>query len=364
MKKLFLFAVIAALQLHQARAQHVDTIPYYELDGSGNRTLSVGSFDLMGANDGSQSVKRNVLLFTGGAGITSSTPPGSVVNANPGWNRPFDFNSPWEGDGMFGASYPAGTAPSGYGELGFNVVVDPRLGLNLAYWNGTGTPSFGPVPSGETLDLYYPNPFGGPLSGNLVTLAGEPIGKPGFNITQGNGLHPGFHEHTAAVLWGSATHDPADMPAEGYYLYSRTLTVTNDVIETGGFPMIIPGTQTSPVFHTLLSYHPSAPVIYEYGDIIYEYQYDEYGDILYDDEENPLLLLDAFGQPVPQLDDLGNPLREVFTRFPAHEAAVDWVNNNLGAPVPEPSSLVLVGVCAIASCPLRVRRNDRAPTIS
>src|SRR5690606_1619016 len=109
----------------------------------------------------------------------------------------------------------------------------------------------------------------------------------------------------AAALWGSATYDPNDMPAEGYYLYSRTLTVTNDVIETGGFPVVIPGMQTSPVFHTLLYYHPSATLVYEYGDIIYEYQYDEYGDYLYDDEGNPLLLLDEFGNPVPQLDEFG-----------------------------------------------------------
>lgn len=355
MKKSCLLAVIAILQFHYADAQHVDTVPYYELDNSGNRTLSAGSFDLLGPIDGSQSIKRNVLLFTGGAGITSSTPPGSVVNANPGWNRPFDFNSPWEGEGMFGANYPAGTAPSGYGVLGFNVVVDPRLGRNLAYWDGTGTPSFGPVPSGETLDLYFPHPFGGPLADNIVTLAGEPTGKPGFNITQSGGLHPGFHEHTAAVLWGSATRDTADMPAEGYYLYSRTLTVTNDVIETGGYPIVIPGTQTSPVFHTLLYYHPSATLVYEYGNIIYEYQYDEYGDILYDDEENPLLLLDEFGNPVPQLDEFGNPLREVFTRNPSFEAAVAWVNANL-APVPEPASLAMfLGGVSIVGLSLRRR---------
>ena len=292
----------------------------------------------------------------GGAGETPSSLPGQRVNADPGWNRPFDFNDPFEGEGLFGANYPMGTAPSGYGKLGFNVAVDPRLGRNLSYWDGSGTPSFGPVPSGEILDLYKNNPLGAPLPGNLVTLAGETSGKPGFTVTPtAGGLHPGFHEHTVAALWGSATRDPSDAPAEGYYLYSRTLTITDEVIDRGGFVDFIPGTQTSPIFHTLLHYDPTPTVIFEEGAFVYQYQFNEDGsDYLYDDEGNPLLLLDEFGNPVPELDEFGNPQREIIERYPTREAAVSWVNNNLGVAVPEPASWTLLALAM--SAPLLVRR--------
>jgi hypothetical protein len=96
-------------------------------------------------------------------------------------------------------------------------------------------------------------------------------------------------------------------------------------------------------------------LVYEYGDIIYEYQYDEYGDYLYDDEGNPLLLLDLFGNPVPQLDEFGNPLREVFTRSPTFEAALAWVGSNL-QPVPEPGAMISVAIALLSSCCLRLRR--------
>lgn len=346
MRLLCLIAAVAALQIQQCDARHVDIVPYYELDALGNRTLSVGSYDLASYNDGSQSIERNVLLFYGGAGITPASLPGQRLNGDPGWNRPVDFNNPLETFGT-GATYPAGTMPSGYGDLGFNVVVDPRLGRNLSYWDGSGAPSFGAVPGGEILDLYKTNLFGPPLPGNLVTLAGEATGRPGFTVTPpGGGLHPNFHEHTAAALWGSATYAPDDAPAEGYYLYSRTLTVTDDVLDFGDHIEFVSGTQTSPVFHTLLVYHPSATLVYEDGDFIYQYQLNEDGsDYLYDDEGNPLLLLDEFGNPVPELDELGNPLREIITRNPSFEAAVAWVDANL-QPVPEPTTMTSVVVAA------------------
>lgn len=338
-----------------ASARHVDIVPYYELDGAGNRTLSVGSYDLASSNDGSQSIERNVILFTGGAGVTPFSLPGQRVNADPGWSRPVDFNSPLESFGT-GANYPAGTLPSGYGSLGFDVVVDPRLGRNLSYWNGVGTPSFGPVPNGEVLDLYKVNPLGPPLPGNLVTLRGEANGKSGFTITpQGGGLHPNFHEHTAAALWGNATYDADDVPTEGFYLYSRTLTITNEVLDFGDHIDFVAGTQTSPVFHTLLSYDPTPTVIYEQGDFIYQYQLNEDGsDYLYDEEGDPLLLLDEFGNPVPELDEYGHPRREIIERYPALEAAVNWVNANL-QPVPEPGSMSLIVIGVILACGLRRR---------
>ena len=359
MRTLSLFAVIAALQFSDAAARHVDIVPYYEIDAIGHRTFSVGSYDLTGPSDGSQSIQRNVVVFHGGAGVTPSSAPGSVVNGNPGWNRPFDFHGIFEGEEMFGANYPDGTGPSGFGVLGFNVVVDARLGRNLSYWDGTGTPSFGPVPGGEILDLYKSNGFGAPLPSHHITLAGEAAGMPGFTVTPtGGGLHPGFHEHTAAALWGSATRQPDDMPTEGWYLYSRTITVANDVIETGGFPIVITGTQESRVFHTLLYYETYPAVIYEEGNFIYQFQLNEDGsDYVYDDEGNPLLLLDEVGNPVHELDELGNPRREIIERYPTLEAAVTWVNENLGAPVPEPASLTLLSLAMSAPLLRRRRRS-------
>lgn len=77
-------------------ARHVDIVPYYEVDAVGHRTLSVGAFDLAGDFDGTQSIERNAMLFYGEA--VPAAVVGNRVNGDPGWNRPFDFHSPLEGE--------------------------------------------------------------------------------------------------------------------------------------------------------------------------------------------------------------------------------------------------------------------------
>jgi hypothetical protein len=331
-----------------SRAEHIDTVPYYEVDGQGHFTLSVGSFDMTKSavylNDlPPEPIQRNVLVL-GGAASPSPFLPGAVVTGDPGWTLPVAARP----DDLFGADYPAGTLPVGSGSLSFNVVADPRLGRNLSYWNGIGSPTFGPVPGGETLDITIASPLGVPPT---VTLAGESTGKPGFTIT--NSLFPGFHEHTGSYLWGSSARDgtPDDYATPGFYLYSLQMEVKNGLAFPDNVHAHFVGDSISPTFHILMAVGfnkgGEEPI---YGDIIYQYQYDEFGNALLDAQGNPLLLLDALGHPVPELDEFGNPLREIigtgpFVYAPEMQQAMDWVHANL-APIPEPGCLSLLGLGA------------------
>lgn len=264
-----------------------------------------------------------------------------------------DFHAIDEGDGLFGANYPEGTAPTGFARFGFDIVADPRLGRNLSFWNGSGEVDFGPATGGEIVDLYKASPFGAPV--DIVTMNGENSDVPGFELTPS--LHPGYHEHTVAAVWGSEVRAPDDQPSPGLYLYTLRLTLQDEVFPLpNGFVEIIPGEQTSPVFHVMLiTPGLEDDSVYEYGDIIYQFQYDEFGELIYDDAGNPLLLLDEFGNPIPELDDEGNPLRELIVHSPRFDAAVSWVHNNLGPAVPEPSGFALGAVALAAVVGFRLR---------
>jgi len=347
-----------------ARAAHVDILPYFQDDG-GQYSLRVGAFDLLQAGNvgnglPTQPITQNNLVFGGAFGQHPRT--GELVNGNPGWGIPSDAGDP-DNEG-YGAAFPAGTLPPYGGSLKFNVVVDPRLGRNLSYWNGVGTPTFGPVPSGEIVDIYRPVTFGTPPS---VTLDGSANAPAGFEISSNIG--PGsFHAHTGHVLWGDAsrTAPSVDAPAEGFYLFSLNMEIANGFVMPN-FPDFAGAAfglnSTSPTFHVLLAWgFDDGSDQYYLGDIIYQYQYDEFGELLFDDEGNPLLLLDEFGNPVSELDEFGNPLRDTlgyagFQFAPEMQAAVDWVHANL-QPVPEPGTLALgsLGLLALVVSGRRLRR--------
>lgn len=105
-----------------------------------------------------------------------------------------------------------------FGSLSYNVVVDPYLGRNLSYWDGTGTPNFGPVPAGEVLRIE--------LSSGTVTLDGSATALSGHTIESSLAKF-NFHHHWVQRLWGSESNDPGDMPTEGFYLFSVNAQVSS-----------------------------------------------------------------------------------------------------------------------------------------
>jgi surface-anchored protein len=213
-------ALAAFLPSAGAGAAHLDIVPYFEIDAQNNYQFSVGRFDFNKAGDPLQGrppvpIERNVLVFTG----FFATHPvnGQIVNGDPGWDLPENYAD----YGDSGAEYPAGTQPPRVGRLKFNVVSDSRLGRNLSYWNGIGTPSFGPVPEGEILDIYKPVFPGPPES---VTLNGSDVSLPGFELTS-TPLWPGnFHTHTATYCGATppATLPPTICQHPGS-IYSRSI---------------------------------------------------------------------------------------------------------------------------------------------
>ncbi len=109
-----------------------------------NNQLTVGRYD-----------------FDGGTGVVIEPTTEEVVigefepswegSPNPGGDEPgmaTDGSSPNDPDGISFA-FPADTA------LNINVALLPVLGTNAAYWDGTGTPSFGALPQ----DLILEDPF-------------------------------------------------------------------------------------------------------------------------------------------------------------------------------------------------------------
>lgn len=360
MKKHLLASVSILAWATVASAEHIDIVPHYALD-NGSYKLRVGSFDLLKTTnylDGLPVAPIDTdVRVLGGATNPSPFVPGAIVTGDPGWSVPYDAAFS-EG---YGAEYPLGTAPPLHGTLSFNVVADPRLGRNLSYWDGIGAPVFGAVPSGEILDLTLPNLSpGNPPS--VVTLAGEATGMPGFTIT--TGISEGFHEHTGAFLWGSSARadTPEDLVTPGIYLYTLQLEIENGLVFADDSFFGV-GDQVSPDLHILLAVgfeKGTAELIY--GDIVYLYQYDDEGNLLFDENGDPLYLLDEFGNRVPELDDNGEPYREVlgygdFHFAPEMQRAADYVHANLVVPEPGSASLLLVGLAGLAT---RRRRLSRA----
>jgi len=92
---------------------------------------------------------------------------------------------------------------------GFNAVVGSGLPAGqqlrfdatrqLAYWNGSGVPSFNNVPAGESLELRF--------GAAIATVTGTSTLVPGFSI--GNIASGGsIHRHLNAFLVGSASPTP------------------------------------------------------------------------------------------------------------------------------------------------------------
>ena len=115
--------------------------------------------------------------FDGGTGvvIAPTTEPLILVELQPSWeggpnpggDEPgiaTDGSSPFDPDGI-NFAFPANTA------LTAQVSLLPVLGVNAAYWDGTGTPTFGALPNGILLE----DPFLGEieLDGTAVLPAGS-----------------------------------------------------------------------------------------------------------------------------------------------------------------------------------------------
>jgi surface-anchored protein len=346
----------------EAQAAHLDIVPYFEILPNGDFAFSAGRFDF---NKTWQSLnglppavlERNVLAFTGA--FQQHPTNGRFVNGDPGWDLPRDVLD-FEG---YGAKYPIGTLPPRGGRLKFNVVADPRLGRNLSYWDGTGAPSFGPVPDGEIVDIYMPAFAGTPAS---ITLDGSNSSFPGFELTSSS-LYPGsFHTHTGHILWGdsSRTVSTSDEPTSGFYLFSLNMEIDGGWLFPNypEFTGLITGiNQVSPTFHVILALgFANGEDEYLYGDPLLEprghFLMDEEGNFLEDEFGDWIWVaeLDEFGNEIfdPVLDEFGNPVFDIigvgeFLLAPEMQAAVNWVNANL-ATVPEPSCCLLASLSMAA----------------
>lgn len=335
-----LFVAGAFLSNVDTQAAHVDIAPYFV--GRTNpdsfteppSALKTGSFDLAGGSEAMLLPDNRVFM---GTANNYATGPGWVSTIDPGWGIP----SNWEEDPS--ESYPAGTSvPLAFGSLSYNVVVDPRLGRNLSYWDGTGAPNFGPVPAGEVLRIELPS--------GAVTLDGSATAQPGTEIKSSLTSY-NLHVHWIQKLYANdpfETYDPSDTVTEGFYLFS----VNAQVDAPTSF-----GTLTSEPLYILMA-HGFEKYAYEivYGDQLQEPRWlrDEHGDPLMDDDYNWIPELDSEGNVIYDLvfDEFGNPVLDILAEIehiaPEMQLARDWVQNNLVAPVPEPASATLIGAAALA----------------
>jgi len=135
------------------------------------------------------------------------------------------------GDPFF-TSDPGFNAPSGNGltpgsQLKFNVLSGDLFGLpaNLSYWDGTGTPSFGLVPHGESLDWS--------LGSSSVTVGSSLGDQTGYTLQTlaGSGA---IHKHLSAFLNGSGGDDPTS----GVYLLTMEL-VSSDPGTEKSLPFVV-----------------------------------------------------------------------------------------------------------------------------
>lgn len=201
LRQLGLVALLTGLASGANAQEHVDIVPYFQggtppfyTDG----TLKVGSYDLQGGS--SAKVLTNAIVFSGTT-MNYATGPGWTSTIDPGWTSPNDPEK-----------FPPGTSEIVFGDLRFNVEVDPRIGVNLAYWSGSGPISFGPVPSGEVMRVS--------LTTNTAWFDGSAIPTNGFVYESGGS----YHVHTQQRLYGDASLATSDMPATGFYLWTSSIT--------------------------------------------------------------------------------------------------------------------------------------------
>ena len=135
------------------------------------------------------------------------------------------------GDPFF-TSDPGFNLPSGSGlvpgsQLKFNVLSGSLFGLpaNLSYWDGTGSPSFGLVPHGESLAWT--------LGSSSITIGNSLGDQTGYTLqtVAGSGA---IHKHLSAFLNGSGGDDPTT----GVYLLTVEL-VSSDPGTEKSLPFVV-----------------------------------------------------------------------------------------------------------------------------
>ena len=112
------------------------------------------------------------------------------------------------GDGPFFAQDPGFHPQPGSG-FGPGQQLSLSVATPLQYWNGIGSPSFGVLPSNESLKLQNGTPF-------LIIGSTAPGGTLNIATTDSFGE---FDHHLSSTLTGSGINDPAD----GLYLTSFLL---------------------------------------------------------------------------------------------------------------------------------------------
>lgn len=196
-----------------ACADHTDIVPYFQVGDDGALTLKTGALNLA-ANPPQQTITTDARVFSGAVG---GTPAKGI---SPGWSYryPDDGEYPEGTRDVPEANWDLGeTGPLTFIPISYNVVVDPRLGRNLSYWNGVGAPTFAPVPGGEVLDIFFNYDADNGLY-DLRRLDGGPAGLTGGVAIRRDGSSFDSHVHPEYRLYGDA--DRTDAPADGFYLFA------------------------------------------------------------------------------------------------------------------------------------------------
>lgn len=187
-------SLVAAIVWHalpQPVRAEVDILVYQS--GASIRT---GAFDF-----GSSTVLSNHRVF-GSQLLSEPSFPGVTIASNPGWNA------------VENASFlpPGMDKLPGQVDVGFNVLSLPITGRNLSFWDGTGSVSFGAVPSGEVLK------YTRSLSISVV-IEGGANDVQGYTIARTN--NGGYiHRHPDFELFGNSSLNTldTDSPTPGVYL--------------------------------------------------------------------------------------------------------------------------------------------------
>ncbi len=270
-------AVIACGAVSTASAQHFDVLTT-SLSG---KLINGGYDDGNNLSIAPLRIFEGEVISDGVPGVSPSTGAPYLAEApgDPGFRAisQADLNDPTKMTPS--AVYTALPASTGFffDFLPITIGADTR---NLFYWDGTGPVDFAPVASSYELTL---NKFGG--GGFAVTTDGDDAALVMGNNIQTTTALGQIHAHLFAEL--DVDSGGALDPASGFYLFSLQFRMT--------------GLTTSD------------PAYFVYGAV----------------DPGSFLTGEA-------LDEF---LEDEFE--PAHELAVEWVNENLVA-IPEPSSAVLV----------------------
>jgi hypothetical protein len=177
-----------------ARSQHLDIMLYR--DGG---ELVAGGYEF----GGTPSVLTGYRVFAESLLFVPAVRPNVAFAGAPGWNA---LSLPDELP-LGGALLPGGAIVYAAGP----ILPAPLPQVNMAYWDGVGSPQFGSMPAGEVL-LHSRN-------NDSVIYDGGPVPTDRLTVGTANPAG-GLHTHPSYAIYGESTLlVPTDPPTPGVYLF-------------------------------------------------------------------------------------------------------------------------------------------------